>query len=103
MYFRPGVTKQKSLIKKKSGAAHLQWFFILYILSWIEIWSNTVVGGENYLLQGEKLLRKYKKKLLHTECTCEKGISNHTQAIEKEGKFPMASSWVGVVLCIGPF
>ena len=61
MYFRPGVTKQKPLIKKKSGAAHLQWYFILYILSWIEIWSNTVVGGEKLFITRRKTFEKVQK------------------------------------------
>ena len=93
MYFRPGVTKQKSLIKKKNQELHTYsgssfcTFSVGLKFEAILLW-----GERNYLLQGEKLLRKDKKKLLQTECTCEKGISNHTQAIEKEGKFPMASS-----------
>ena len=93
MYFRPGVTKQKPLIKKKNQELHTYsgssfcTFSVGLKFEAILLW-----GERNYLLQGEKLLRKYKKQPLQTQCTCEKGISNHTQPIEKEGKFPRASS-----------
>ena len=92
MYFRPGVTKQKPL-NKKNQELHTYSGSLFCTFS-VELKFEAILlwGERNDLLQGEKLLRKDKKQPLQTQCTCEKGISNHTQAIEKEGKFPTASS-----------
>ena len=59
MYFRSGVTKQKPLIKKKNQELHT--YSVLYILSWIEIWSNTVVGGEKLFITRRKTFEKVQK------------------------------------------
>ena len=37
-------------------------------------------------------MRMGKKQPLQTQCTCDEGIGNQTQATGKEGKFPMVSS-----------
>ena len=46
----------------------------------------------NDWLQGEIPLRKDKKQLLQTQCTCVKGIGDQTQTTAKKGKFPTVSS-----------
>ena len=81
------VADPMSLNEKKELHTSTQWFFILNILSWIEIWSK-----KNDSLQGENLMRMGKKQPLQTQCTCDEGIGNQTQATGKEGKFPMVSS-----------